>query len=412
MIRITKGGKGVNIRRLAETIERDVIKTALVELERKVRGAASSIVDPETGRHAEVVVDRLPGDRIAVRTDGSTALARILEQRLGLDAGTVATMTLNAPTPPRVYLAHASEDKAAVAPLAEALLAKGIAVWFDAWDVRVGEGLRREMEKGLSAMTHFVAFLTPVALTKPWIAAEIDVAMIRRVAGESRLVPLLVGIEPEDLPPFLRSLHGLRFDPSEAADIAKLVDHLHGVSLKPEPGLAPTYVRNRPKELSGWSPAAVEIGRHLVTSSVHALFHDPIVTLDQLVAGTGLNEEDVRVAILDLCEGGYLWRSAGRDHFAPEAAMFSDFDEAFMPHSPRADAVAVATLMLKGPTDTVPVETLARDLGWEARRMNSAICHLGRTRAVRERNALESAPWRAIVLVRIDETLRFVRNRS
>ena len=47
---------------------------------------------------------------------------------------------------PRVYLAHASEDHETLAkPLARALIANGIDVWFDEWEIRTGDSLRRKM---------------------------------------------------------------------------------------------------------------------------------------------------------------------------------------------------------------------------------------------------------------------------
>jgi hypothetical protein len=44
--------------------------------------------------------------------------------------------------------------------------------------------------------------------------------------------------------------------------------------------------------------------------------------------------------------------------------------------------------------------------------MNSAICYLERVGAIKSRHALASAPWRAVQLVRTDETLRFARNHG
>ena len=45
------------------------------------------------------------------------------------------------------FISHASEDKREVArPLAEA----GLRVWLDAFELTVGDNLRREIDKGLS----------------------------------------------------------------------------------------------------------------------------------------------------------------------------------------------------------------------------------------------------------------------
>ena len=104
---------------------------------------------------------------------------------------------------PNVYLAHASEDKAMVRPIAEFLMSNGIEVWFDDWEIEPGDSLRAKMEEGLGAMTHFMVVLTPKSVTKPWVAREIDVGMVRLVGGESKMVPIIIGLDPKQLAPFL-----------------------------------------------------------------------------------------------------------------------------------------------------------------------------------------------------------------
>ena len=56
---------------------------------------------------------------------------------------------------PHVYLAHASEDHELAKQLAERMMAERIEVWFDEWEIRPGDSLRRKMEQGSSDCTHF-----------------------------------------------------------------------------------------------------------------------------------------------------------------------------------------------------------------------------------------------------------------
>ena len=67
----------------------------------------------------------------------------------------------------RVYLAHASEDHDTLAkPLAKTMMANGIEVWFDEWEIRTGDSLRRKMEEGLANCTHFVVLLTLICTSR------------------------------------------------------------------------------------------------------------------------------------------------------------------------------------------------------------------------------------------------------
>lgn len=413
MARITYKGRPFNTKTLMNDIEKQGIELGMQAIEAKARGAASSIIDPETGTHADVFVDRQPGNGVALRTKGSPAFARLLEKRLGVDAGEVESIEVAAGvSAPKVYLAHATEDKPMVRPVAEYLMAHGVEVWFDEWDIEAGDSLRQKMEGGLGWMTHFVVILTPVSITKPWVAREIDVGFTRLVGGRSRMVPLRVGVEIGELSEFLQTLLCPTFDPASAKDLKGLLDRLHGVSRKPALGPAPQYARTAPDGLSGWSPAAIAVGRYIVQSSVNATVGELVVTLDALTETLNIATDDLRIAVLDLQDAGYLRELNARGHFLPEPALFVDFDEAFMPFSPSADARTLANRMVVGEDRAVDTKLLAEELGWEPRRINSAICYLERAGAIHTRHALASAPWRSVQLVRSDQTLRFARRHG
>lgn len=413
MIKMTYGGRPFDAKRFARDLEAKAMDMAMRAMEQKARGAASSIIDPETGRHADVFVDRLPENAIAIRTTGSPAFARLLDKRLGVGRGEVEIMNAaDGAKCPKIYLAHASGDKPRIRPLAEYLMANGIEVWFDEWEIEPGDSLREKMEEGLSAMTHFVVALTETSITKPWVAKEIDVGLVRQVGGQSRFVPLLIDLHPTKLSPFLQSMLYLPIDPADETQCKALVHRLYGISRKPALGPAPHYVRNAPEGFEGWSPAAIAVGRHIVEASELAMSVDPIVTLDALQDALDLQPDDLRIALLDLHDGGYLREMNVHGHYAPQPALFVEFDEAFMPFSPREDAIVLANRMVTGDERVCDTARIAEELGWEPRRTNSAICYLERAGAIKARTTLASAPWRAVQLFRTDDTLRFARNQA
>lgn len=351
-------------------------------IEEKARGAAGSIVDPETGKHAVVFVDRLPRDRVGIRTSGSPAFARLLEKRLGVDVGDVTVMGVDGmAAEPRVYLAHASEDKEMVRPLARYLMDHGIETWFDEWEIEPGDSLRQKMEEGLGEMTHFMVILTPTSIAKPWVAREIDVGLVRLVGGTSRIVPLRVGVEVSALSPFLQTLLCEAINLSSKADLAALVDRLHDVSRKPALGSKPRYVETVPAGLEGWSSAAIAIAQLLAKKSGHATSFDPMMQPHEISEATGIAPTDVRMGILDLRDAGLLWQSeAGDLSVAPLGSLFVEFDASVMPFDPEQDAVTIANRLIGEGDEDAETEQLANTLGWEPRRMNSAILLFGARR--------------------------------
>ena len=170
MLEFRRNGRKVSAQGIVEGLQQDFIEAALLELEKRMHGIASSIVDPETGKHADVFVRRKGKEGLILRTSGSAAYARELERRLGAETGSIEPMDDQSMETPRVYLAHASEDKNSFArPLAYHLIENGIDVWFDEWEIHAGDSLRRKMEEGLHNCTHFIVVLTSASINKPWV---------------------------------------------------------------------------------------------------------------------------------------------------------------------------------------------------------------------------------------------------
>src|SRR5919197_1056128 len=110
MFEFRSGGGRVNQNEFFENLKKEVIEAGMRQLEQRVHAAAASIVDPETGKHAEVFVRRSGPSELILRVRGSPGFARELEERLGMAAGSIQTMNAQAASHvPHVYVAHASE---------------------------------------------------------------------------------------------------------------------------------------------------------------------------------------------------------------------------------------------------------------------------------------------------------------
>lgn len=69
-----------------------------------------------------------------------------------------------------VFISHASEDKdAVVRPLAISLQQKGLKVWFDEFELRIGDSLRQKIDKGLANSRFGI-----VVLSKNFIKKRLD----------------------------------------------------------------------------------------------------------------------------------------------------------------------------------------------------------------------------------------------
>jgi len=73
---------------------------------------------------------------------------------------------------PLVFLSHSSRDKAIAQRMAVDLLMSGINVWFDEWDICVGQSITQRVEKGLYDADFVVVLLTEHSVTSGWVQKE------------------------------------------------------------------------------------------------------------------------------------------------------------------------------------------------------------------------------------------------
>lgn len=90
-----------------------------------------------------------------------------------------------------VFISHASEDKdEVVRPLAIALREAGLSVWYDEFELRIGDSLRRKIDRGLGSSRFGVVVLSQAFFGKGWPEYELDGLVTRTVSGEQILLPI------------------------------------------------------------------------------------------------------------------------------------------------------------------------------------------------------------------------------
>jgi hypothetical protein len=90
-----------------------------------------------------------------------------------------------------VFLCHASEDKDSfVRPLANALRAEGLRVWFDEFTLRVGDGLRRSIDKGLQESKFGAVVISPSFFQKQWPQRELDGLIAKEIDDRRVILPV------------------------------------------------------------------------------------------------------------------------------------------------------------------------------------------------------------------------------
>lgn len=106
-----------------------------------------------------------------------------------------------------VFISHASEDKEdVVRPLALALREGGLEVWYDEFELRIGDSLRRKIDAGLARSRFGVVVLSRSFFEKGWTNYELDGLITRSVGGEQELLPVWHDITKQELVDYSPSL--------------------------------------------------------------------------------------------------------------------------------------------------------------------------------------------------------------
>ena len=112
-----------------------------------------------------------------------------------------------------VFISHASEDKdSVVRPLAQALVAQGLKVWYDEFELKIGDSLRRKIDRGLAMSRFGIVVLSPAFIKKGWTNYELDGIISKANTGEQVMLPIWHGITKKEV---------LEYSPSLADKVAR-----------------------------------------------------------------------------------------------------------------------------------------------------------------------------------------------
>ena len=106
-----------------------------------------------------------------------------------------------------VFISHASEDKdEVVRPLVNALINRRISVWYDEFEMKIGDSLRRKIDKGLANSRFGIVIISKDFIKKGWTNYELDGIITRVISGEQILLPIWHNITKAEVIIFSPSL--------------------------------------------------------------------------------------------------------------------------------------------------------------------------------------------------------------
>jgi hypothetical protein len=105
------------------------------------------------------------------------------------------------------FISHASEDKEGfVRELATKLRDLGATVFYDEFTLRVGDSLRRKIDKGLATSKFGVVVLSSAFFGKEWPQKELDGLTAMEVGGRTRILPIWHKVSKDEVAAFSPTL--------------------------------------------------------------------------------------------------------------------------------------------------------------------------------------------------------------
>lgn len=149
----------------------------------------------------------LPGQLKPLREQPLASVPSLLNQ------DRIATPTNSIGVVYDVFISHASEDKdTVVRPLADTLKSSGLRVWYDEFELNIGDSLRQKIDRGLASSRFGVVVLSKAFFDKGWTNYELDGIVTRAVSGEQILLPIWHNVTKAEV---------IKYSPSLADKLAR-----------------------------------------------------------------------------------------------------------------------------------------------------------------------------------------------
>ena len=103
----------------------------------------------------------------------------------------------------KIFLSHSSKDKDFVRRLANDLQSSNVPVWFDEWELQVGDSLNHKIQEGINESGWLAIVISNNSINSKWVEKELNAALTTEL--EKRQVFVLpIVIEDCEIPLFLR----------------------------------------------------------------------------------------------------------------------------------------------------------------------------------------------------------------
>ena len=117
------------------------------------------------------------------------------------------------------FISHASEDKESfVRPLARRLREFGVKIWYDEFELKIGDSLSESIDRGLKESNYGIIVFSPKFFEKNWADYELKSLISKQLYGGRVILPIWYGINRDEIQKYSLYLSDIKALATEKID--------------------------------------------------------------------------------------------------------------------------------------------------------------------------------------------------
>lgn len=127
-----------------------------------------------------------------------------------------------------VFISYNHQDRSFAERLANDLKAAGLPVWWDQWEIKVGQSIIQRVSEGISSSAYLVVVLSPNSVESDWVKREVGSALMRQLSAEKNITILTALAADCEVPVLLREIKWADFREEYETGLGALLNALVG----------------------------------------------------------------------------------------------------------------------------------------------------------------------------------------
>lgn len=244
----------------------------------------------------------------------------------------------------KAFISHSHKDNDIAEKIGRNLMKNGIDTWYDEWEIKPGDSIIKKIyDEGLSNTKNFIVLISNNSVNSKWVKDELEIATIKRINKESRIIPLIV--DECDIPQSISHIKYISLKDDLDKGIEQLIETILDVSKKPPLGDKPDI--SGEKINNGLSNDANNVALKIIKDTIEEEKNYNFNELKEMFPN--MTKEDLEDALIELKNYNLLkiisTRISKYELITPLYSLYLFFEKYYIGYLPSADICRVLNVL-------------------------------------------------------------------